>query len=155
MVLSSTKTGSQVLVEPGKTSFANGNIWFESFKDTPRIHRVWNEDTVEFHVIDMELLHTPSPDSQQLSLPFSKDLFKADPVRAYRVTLPPGQGFALEYNTHPFVVVGLSGSTATGTVNGKHFTKKGDFLFLPAGAPGLSMSNKGSRSVQFAVFELF
>ena len=59
IVLSNTRTGSQVLVEPGKPSFADGNIWFESFRDTPRIHRVWNEDTVEFHVMDIELPHPP------------------------------------------------------------------------------------------------
>src|SRR5579859_1062206 len=57
LILSNTRTGSEVLVEPGKPSFANGNIWFEGFYDKPRIHRVWNEDTVEFHVIDMELPH--------------------------------------------------------------------------------------------------
>lgn len=55
LILSKTKTGSEVLVEPAKISLSDGNIWFEGFYEKPRIHRVWNEDTVEFHVIDMEL----------------------------------------------------------------------------------------------------
>src|SRR5258705_238434 len=54
MVLSNTKTGSEVLVEPAKIHLTEGNIWFEGFYDKPRIHRVWNSDTTDFHVIDME-----------------------------------------------------------------------------------------------------
>jgi hypothetical protein len=165
MVLSNTKTGSQVLIEPGKPSFADGNIWFEGFYDTPRIHRVWNEDTVEFHVIDMELLHTPSSNARQINaIPFSKELFDVKPVQAYRVTMPPGKSFTLPALNAPFVIVGLTGSATTNaatigrasaTVNDKPFTKKGDFLFLPAGTPSLTISNKtGATEAQFAIFVL-
>src|SRR5882762_10137388 len=45
MILSNTKTGSEVIVEPEKPSFNDGHIWFEGFYTTPRIHRVWNSDT--------------------------------------------------------------------------------------------------------------
>jgi hypothetical protein len=160
MVLSNTKTGSQVLVEPGKPSFADGNIWFEGFYDTPRIHRVWNEDTVEFHVIDMELLHTPSSTAHQSpAIPFSKELFKVKPVEAFRVFLGPGKSFTLPALSDPLVIVGLNGSTSSGpaaaTVNDKPFTKKGDFLFLPANSSQLTVSNKtGTAEAQFAVFML-
>jgi hypothetical protein len=165
MVLSNTKTGSQVLIEPGKPSFADGNIWFEGFYDTPRIHRVWNEDTVEFHVIDMELLHTASSTVHQSpAIPFSKELFNVKPVEAYRVFLAPGKFFTLPAFSDPLVIVGLSGATASGpassspaaaSVNDKPFTKKGDFLFLPANSSPLTVSNKtGTREVQFAVFIL-
>ena len=52
------------------------------------------------------------------------------------------------------VVVGLSGPNATGSVNGKAFTKKGDYLFVPAGTDfGISNGN-GMGDVQFAVFIL-
>jgi hypothetical protein len=171
MVLSNTKTGSQVLIEPGKTSFVNGNIWFESFADTPRIHRVWNEDTVEFHVIDMELLHPPTSTAHQTPvIPFSKELFNVKPVEAFRVTVPPGKSFTLPAFGYAAVIVGLTdpaangpvasaptatGAAATATVNGKPFTKKGDFLFLAANSSQLSISNKsGAAEAQFAVFVL-
>jgi hypothetical protein len=155
MVLSNTKTGSQVLVEPGKPSFADGNIWFEGFYDTPRIHRVWNEDTVEFHVIDMELLHTPSSNAHETpAIPFSKELFNVKPVQAFRVTVPPGKFFTLPVLNQPLVVVGLTGP-ASATVNDKPFTKKGDFLFLTAGSSQLTISNKsGTAEAQFAIFVL-
>lgn len=155
MVLSNTKTGSQVLLEPGKPSFADGNIWFESFADTPRIHRVWNEDTVEFHVIDMELLHTPSSTAHQTpSIPFSKELFDVKPVQAFRVRLPPGGSFTRAFISDPIVIVGLTGP-ASATVNDKPFTKKGDFLFVPADAPQLTVCNHSNTAeAQFAVFVL-
>jgi hypothetical protein len=152
MVLSNTRTGSQVLVEPGKTSFANGNIWFESFKDTPRIHRVWNEDIVEFHVIDMELLHQPSSPQPIPTIPFSTNLFNTGSVRAFRIIMPNGRSFTLSAFKSPLVIVGLSG---TGAVNNKPFTKKGDYLFLPANSPQLAISNAtGTAEAQFAIFVL-
>jgi hypothetical protein len=155
MVLSKTKTGSQVLVEPGKPSFADGNIWFERFADTPRIHRVWNEDTVEFHVIDMELLHTPSADSQRVyNFPFSKTLFREKHVQAFLITLQPKQHFGTVAFDHPIVIVGLSGPGSKGEVNDRRFDKKGDFLFLPSG--GFYFSNrKGTKAAQFAMFILY
>jgi hypothetical protein len=156
MVLSNTKTGSQVLIEPGKPSFSDGNIWFEGFYDKPRVHRVWNEDTVEFHVIDMELLHPPATDfDSSIELPFSKRLFDEKPVRAFRLTLPPKKAVNLQRLKYPLVIVGLSGPGTAATVNGKAFTKKGDFLFIAPGNGSFSMSNLNSTGdAQFAVFVL-
>ena len=158
IVLSNTKTGSQVLVEPGKPFFADGNIWFEGFYDTPRIHRVWNEDTVEFHVIDMELLHKPSSDpGETLVIPFSKELFNVKPVQAFRITMPPGGSFNLAFLSAPLVIVGLTGAAsgpASATVNDKPFTKKGDFLFLPIDAQLAVYNHSMSAEAQFAVFVL-
>ena len=58
LVLSNAKTGSQVIQEENHTATLfshDGNIWFEGFYRMPRIHRVWNSDTTEFHVMDVEL----------------------------------------------------------------------------------------------------
>ncbi len=60
-------------------------------------------------------------------------LFNAKPVQAFRVTMPPGKSFILPALNAPLVVVGLTGPTAsglaaTGSVNDKPFTKKGDYL---------------------------
>src|ERR1700743_2063916 len=96
MVLSNTKTGSQSLIEPRKPDLSDGHIWFEGFYDKPRVHRVWNDDTILFHVVDMELPHTPSTTTGfNGEVPFSKLLFDEKPVRAYRVNLPAGQRFKL------------------------------------------------------------
>ena len=155
VLLSKAKTGSQVLIEPGKPLFTAGDIWFEGFYDKPRVHRVWNEDTVEFHVMDIELLHKPLPDSGgKLSVPYLQSLFDAEPVHAFRVTLPHGKGLTLKARGTPVLIVGLSGPSADGMVNGRSFTKKGDCLFIPAGST-LRMANKsGAVDQQFALFYL-
>ncbi|HEV3411008.1 MAG TPA: hypothetical protein VG101_00960 [Puia sp.] len=155
LVLSKTKTGSQVLIEPHQISLTEGNIWFEGFYDTPRIHRVWNEDTVEFHVMDIELLHEPSSSVNiNFTPPYCQSLFDEKHVHAFRVTLPPGVGFDLKKFVYNVLVIGLSGPHAAGLVNDEHFTKKGDFLFIPAGADIEIWNDSKSHEQQFALLYL-
>ena len=154
LILSKTKTGSETLVEPAKPSFADGNIWFEGFYDKPRIHRVWNEDTVEFHVMDIELPHSPGPATGiPDNPPFSKQLFDEKPVRAFRMTLPAGEHQRLAPAQTPILVIGLSGPSANGEVNNHPFTKKGDYLFIPAGT-ALTIANNNTTEHQFAILYL-
>jgi len=151
LVLSNTKTGAQALIEPRKRSFNHESIWFEDFTDTPRIHRVWNEDKIDFHTIDIELPHEPSGKfNANATVPNSKLLFDEKRARAYRLTMPAGTSFSFDGLPTPIVVVGLSGPNATGTVNGKAFREKGDYIFVPAGT-GFSVSN-GTANAEFAVF---
>jgi hypothetical protein len=153
LVLSKTKTGSQVIIEPRTISLTDGNIWFEGFYDTPRIHRVWNEDTVEFHVMDIELLHKPSSSVNiDFTLPHCQSLFDEKHVHAFRATLPPGVGFNLKKFGYPVLVIGLSGPNADGRVSDRHFTKKGDFLFLPAGSDIEVRNDSKTHEQQFALF---
>jgi hypothetical protein len=154
MVLGNTKTGAQTFVEPRHKTFSKEGIWYEEFNDTPRIHRVWNEDTVDFHVIDMELLHKSPSVHKDLAFDQSSLMFDEKLVLAYRVTMQAHRSFSFMGGFYPLVVVGLSGPNATGSVNGKAFSKKGDYLFVPAGT-GFGISNeKGTADMQFAVFIL-
>ena len=160
IVLGNTKTGSQAIIEPIHRSFNKESIWFEGFYDTPRIHRVWNEDTVEFHTIDMEFLHKPvggskASESGQVSAGSadSQLLFDEKPVRAYRVSMAPNKSFRWRAQASPVVVIGLSGPGAATKVNGSAFGRKGDYLFIPAGSE-LSISNDGTMVEQVAVFVL-
>jgi hypothetical protein len=155
LILSNTKTGSQTLIEPGKPSFADGNIWFEGFYEKPRIHRVWNEDTIEFHVMDIELPHTPSTSvDNTVNPPFSKLLFDEKPVRAFRITLPGGRQFTQKQISSPILVIGLSGPAANSEINNHPFTKKGDYLFIPAGT-AINIANKSTATdQQFALLFL-
>jgi hypothetical protein len=154
LILSNTKTGSEVLVEPAKTSFTNGNIWFEGFYEKPRIHRVWNEDTVEFHVIDMELSH---PNPQEIDAPLTQSgftlLFDEKPVRGYRLTLDAGKSVHLKHRKAPVVVIDLSDIEGQTLVNGTVFQHKGNYLFLPPGKD-IDFVNKDPTTVALGVFEL-
>jgi len=167
IVLSNTRTGSQALVEPGKPSFTAGNIWFESFQDKPRIHRVWNEDTIEFHVMDIELPHAPTAAgittaapttsatagiAAAIEPPLSKLLFDAPSARVYRLTLPPGHTQVLPRSSTPTLIINLS-SPANAAINRHPITQKGDYLFLPANSP-LAVANNTGAEQQFALVYL-
>src|ERR1700692_1589209 len=85
------KVGSQVISEEKRARLNPidyENIWFEGFYKQPRIHRVWNSDTSEYHVMDIELTNKKfividSPIRQKA---FTL-LFDEEPVRAYRLSM--------------------------------------------------------------------
>ncbi|HEY0433106.1 MAG TPA: hypothetical protein VGC95_04505, partial [Chitinophagaceae bacterium] len=55
-----TATGSQIEgASPSHDISVAGKSWYDSLSK-PRFHRVWNEDTSWFHVMDIELTGTPS-----------------------------------------------------------------------------------------------
>src|SRR6185437_12036425 len=148
LILSKTKTGSEAVIEPRRRSFTDGNIWFEGFYNTPRIHRVWNEDTVDFHAMDIELLHEPSGAAgDSIKVPYSRSLFDEKPVHAFKVTLGKSIGFRMRATSAPVLVIGLTGPAAEGDVNGQPFRNKGDYLFVPAGS-ALGIGNKSRTSEQ-------
>jgi hypothetical protein len=154
MVLSTTKTGSQVIVEPEKANFSDERVWFEGFYTKPRIHRVWNSDTTEFHVVDMELPNKdPHPIDPPMEMTALKLLFDEKPVRGYRLTLAAQETIHLPGRKAPILVVGLSNTAGSVKINDKSFVKKGDFLFVTAGDE-ISFGNKGDAQQSFAVFEL-
>ena len=56
VIYTKTATGSQLKSgQPTKDLSKAGSFWYDSLA-TPRIHRVWNEDSVWFHVMDIELV---------------------------------------------------------------------------------------------------
>ena len=154
LVLGNTKTGSQTIIEPRHRTFSTEGLWYGDFTDTPRIHRVWNEDKIPFHTIDIELPHKPTGKAGGVvrNSAFTL-LFDEKPVRGYRLTLSGGGRFRLNSRQTPVVVVSLSGPAVKASVNEKKFREKGDYIFLPAGTD-IQFGNQGAADVQFAVFEL-
>jgi hypothetical protein len=154
MVLSKTKTGSQVLVEPAKINLTQGNIWYESFSTGPRIHRVWNSDTSEFHVIDMELLDkTPKSIDPPLNGKSYSLLFDEKQVRGYRLTLNGGEAVMIPARVAPILVVSLSKTSGTLSVNDTQFLQIGSFHFEDAGQK-ISIANNGTAKQELALYEL-
>jgi len=154
LVLTNTKTGSQVIVEPAKIRLTEGNIWFEGFYDKPRIHRVWNSDTSEFHVIDMELLNKePRPIDPPLDIKSFTLLLDEKPVRGYRFKLPVQSTIQLPRRNAPILVIALTDTGGGITANDKPLVKKGDFLFFDAGS-NIAFINKGKADGDYALFEL-
>src|SRR6195952_5107256 len=99
VVLNNVKTGSQVISEEdhSKSPIPHfGNIWFEGFYEKPRIHRVWNSDSSEFHVMDVELINknyiTINGSIKQAPFTF---LFDEKPVRAVHRDLQPSANISI------------------------------------------------------------
>ena len=154
IVLHPVKTGSEVIMEETKaTALAkDATISFEGFYTTPRIHRVWNEDSSEFHVMDIEILskkqHEIARPTQQKDFQF---LFEEIPVRVYRLTLDAGKDIRITGKV-PYLIVGLTDSVKA-RVDNKWFNKKGDFLFISP-RQSIRFSNKDDLPYSFAILEL-
>jgi hypothetical protein len=150
------KVGSQVISEEKRANLNtsdNDNIWFEGFYTTPRIHRVWNSDTKEYHVMDIELtnknLISLEPPIQQEAFTF---LFDQKPVRAYRIKTGTTE-ITVPARKAGILIIQLSDSDHSITINEKPFHKMGDYIYIPSGnRVGVSADAKGTA--EFAFFEL-
>jgi hypothetical protein len=157
VILGNVNTGSQVISEEDRSSIPiahYGNIWFEGFYTKPRIHRVWNRDTSEFRVMDIELTNKSymvldSP-VKQASLTF---LFDEKPVRAYRLNLQPLTNITVSASKADILMILLTDSVESIRINEKSFHKKGDFLYIPSGT-AIEIKNGGTPKAVFAFFEL-
>jgi hypothetical protein len=150
------KVGSQVISEEKRADLNtsdNDNIWFEGFYTAPRIHRVWNSDTKEYHVMDIELTNknyiTLEPPIQQEAFTF---LFDQKPVRAYRIKTG-ASGITVPARKAGILIIQLSDLDHSITVNEKPFHKMGDFIYIPSGNL-VSISADSIGKSEFAFFEL-
>jgi redox-sensitive bicupin YhaK (pirin superfamily) len=155
IVLNPVKTGSQVIQEENSSTALRGDsaISFESFATTPRIHRVWNEDSTEFHVMDIELL---SKGQAAMRSPFSNVpncqlLIDVAPARVYKLNMEGGKDLELN-NKRPLLIVGLKDIIGNVSVNNKSFSRKGDLVFIEPGK-SIHIINQSNRSYSFAVLE--
>jgi hypothetical protein len=157
VIINNVRTGSQVISEEdhSKSPIPHfGNIWFEGFYEKPRIHRVWNSDTAEFHVMDIELTNKNyiTIDGSVKKAPFTL-LFDEKPVRAYRLDLQPAANFSILPDQAQILLILLTDSATSVHVNEKDFRNKGDFLYISSGTH-LELKNAGHEKATFAFFEL-
>jgi hypothetical protein len=157
VILNNVKTGSQVISEEdhSKSPVPHfGNIWFEGFYEKPRIHRVWNSDSAEFHVMDIELTNKNyiMIDGAIKRPPFTF-LFDEKPVRAYRLDLQPAAAISILPDGADILMILLSDSASSVHANEKDFHKKGDYLYISSGK-NLGIENRGQAKTTFAYFEL-
>jgi hypothetical protein len=149
--------GSQVISEEKRANLNttdNENIWFEGFYRQPRIHRVWNKDTTEYHVMDIELTGKNfipiSPAIQDKSFTL---LFDEKPVRGYRINLDSAAVISLPARKADVLIIRLTDSSGAVYINEKVFYKKGDWLYIPGGR-AIRFSNEGTTKAEFAFLEL-
>ena len=167
VMLSTAKAGSQVMSEEDRSKYPVqhfDNIYFEGFYKQARIHRVWNSDNIEFHVMDIEL---PNRNFIELDPPLHQKgvsfLFEEKPVRAYRVVLTPGTNISIAARKADVLLIRLTDDSGavrarwnaadSRTSDEKIFWKRGDFLYLTS-LTGFNLINQGNSKKEFAFFEL-
>jgi hypothetical protein len=157
ILTNNVRVGSQVISEEKRAKLNtddNENIWFEGFYKQPRIHRVWNSDTTEYHVMDIELTNknyiSIDPPIQQAAFHL---LFDEKPVRGYRMNPGPSATITLPVRKADILLVRLTDGAEPVQVNNKSFYKKGDWLYIPSGKT-IEIANGGTTNVAMAFFEL-
>jgi hypothetical protein len=157
LLLTEANTGTEVVSEEDRSNspvIHYGNIWFEGFYVKPRIHRVFNRDNHEYHVMDIELTNK---NYVGLDSPIKKEsftfLFEEKPVRAYRLEPGAGAKISIPPRKGNILMIQLTDSTGPVHVNEKLFRQKGDFLYINSGT-GLELKNEGTGKATFAFFEL-
>src|SRR6187431_966860 len=88
ILFTNTSVGSQLIgKQPQKGANITGEVSYDSL-NTPRTHRVWNEDTNWFHVMDIELTGTKQKKNiSVLQDPALKLLFNEQQVNGYNIEL--------------------------------------------------------------------
>jgi len=93
VMLSSVETGSQLLGgSPSSGKSRNGNTWYAGYGEKPIVHRVWNQDSKMFHVMDIELfLENAAEKMNPLNDEAFKLVFQEKGVNAYSMNLLPSK----------------------------------------------------------------
>ena len=112
--LTNTATVGQLAgQQPVKSDFVAGRAWYDSLV-TPRIHRVWTEDTTWFHVMDVELTggkpQTNEPVLQHASL---KLLFDEPLVKGYTAQLSAKENFKLPSSKAGYLLISFDETSVT------------------------------------------
>src|SRR6187401_461963 len=111
IVFTNTTVGSQLI---GKQSQKGANITGEVSYDnlnTPRTHRVWNEDTSWFHVMDIELTSTKQKKNiAVLQNQALKLLFNEQQVNGYNIELKSGGNLQLPASENGYLLIAKSES---------------------------------------------
>jgi len=129
-----TTTSSQLPGQPPvKSTSVAGMPWYDSLV-TPRIHRVWNDDTSWFHVMDVELTggspRTNEPALQNASL---KLLFDEPLVRGYKAELPAGNSLSFPFSTTGYLIISTGNASLTfqtGGIMQQRVMKAGHYCWL-------------------------
>jgi len=111
IMFTNTNVGSQII---GKQSQKGANITGEVSYDnlnTPRTHRVWNEDTSWFHVMDIELTSTKQKkDIAVLQNSAFKLLFNEQQVNGYSIELKASSHMQLLPSASGYLLISKSKS---------------------------------------------
>jgi len=139
-------------VEPGQTRYA-------PYDETPLTHRVTNQGTNVFHVMDIELVKPNTGDglSAAVEVPGMKMAWERKLVRAYDVYVAAGQSCMVPPGNNAYLLISVSGrSDAFAGFDGRVTQRPlgaGEFLFLPARA-SVKLTPRAKDDCAYVLLEL-
>ncbi len=152
-----TATGSQLISgQPSGDLSVPGRSWYDSLS-TPRIHRVWNEDTGWFHVMDIELVAgKPRSDQPALQSPFLKLFFNEPLANGYRLELQANNSIELAASTTGYLLLSIGPAAIEYRINDhiqRRIMKSGHYLWIEPGKP-FSFTSGSNTPSSFVLLQL-
>jgi len=157
IVLANCKVSSQLLGgQPQTGANLAGNISYDALK-TERIHRVWNEDTSWFHVLDVELTaKTQKGKTNVLQDRSIQLLFDEQQANGYSIELNPGTKVPLPASSNGYLLISLNSSPVDLTINNitqHRLMKAGHYEWIEQGKQ-VSLSTIDRSAAKFVLLQL-
>ena len=142
--------------QPQKGASVNGIVDYDSIV-IPRIHRVWNEDTSWFHVMDIELTSTKQKkDIAVLQNSSLKLLFNEQQLNGYNAELKPGSTLEIPSSINGYLLVSQTESVIEYRINEiiqHRMLKPAHYIWIEAGQH-LSLKPTGNKTASFVLLQL-
>ena len=157
IVFTNTNVGSQLIgKQPQKGANITGEVSYDSL-NAPRTHRVWNEDTGWFHVMDIELTaKVRSGKVPVLQCPSLKLLFNKQQVNGYTIDLITDRELLLPASPNGYLIIskGQSGvEYKTNEIAQHRLMKPSHYIWVDAGNKFL-LRTMDSKPITFIVLQL-
>lgn len=152
-----TATASQLIGgQPVKNISEAGYTWYDSLV-TPRIHRVWNEDSTWFHVMDIELTGGKPRSNQRLLEESSLQLLFNKPLaNIYRLYLKAGENMQLPASATGYLLVSLGDAVVDYKENNSlqhRIMKSGHYIWINRGLLS-AITNAANTPLSFLLLQL-
>jgi len=151
-----TNVGSQLI---GKQSQKGANITGEVSYDnlnTPRTHRVWNEDTSWFHVMDIELTSTKQKKNiAVLQNSALKLLFNEQQVIGYNIELKAASNIQISPSTDGYLLISKSESNIELKMDDAvqdRIMKPSHYIWIEAGNK-FAIKNMDNKAANFVLLQ--
>lgn len=153
-----TLVGSQLKDQlPGKSEFSVvGSISYDELS-TPRWHRVWNDDSTSYHVMDIELIAGNPSGQQQLLTALSLKLLDNKPLaNVYQLQLKKGEKITLPATTTGYLLISIGDALVNISCKNKvdyRVMKAGHFNWM-TGGDEFSITKESGGDSRFALIQL-
>jgi len=156
IIFTNTNVGSQLIgKQPQKGANISGEVSYDSLH-TPRTHRVWNEDTSWFHVMDVELTNTKQKKNiPVLQTPALKLLFNEQQVIGYNMELKPATNLQLPSSAGGWLLISKSESVIEFEINNNvqnRIMKPSHYIWIEAGK-SISIKSSSNQPANFVLLQ--